>query len=370
MRKLKKIVVILVVLMFLVGYIFQSKSKAATYLIEEAELYSKGEMVCFRYQEVAVAVQFVVYQKDGIEYPAYCLNKNLIGVIEKQNMKATVNTTLQDENIWKVIINGYPFMTPSELRCYNEHEAFAATQMAVYDVIYNYDWSDFEADNEQGNRILAAAQEISENARNSKEEMTRGKVTIQPIENEWKNDNIEEGYISKYYEVITNAESVAYEVQLEKTNVQGIKIVNSNNEEQSKFENGEKFKVLVPVFTIENVIDDNITFEIYGTANLKTKPILYGETGNSSFQDYALVAGEWEYAEGRFKEEYKNNNDQEKEGLNDEEKENQEETEVNEKTEGQQNKKVEEKVIEEEKNIKSQGKKLIENNKTLPRTGF
>lgn len=381
MKVLEHIVIILGILLASIGGFLQNESKAATYLIEEAELYSKGEMVCFRYQEVAVAVHFVVYQKDGVEYPAYCLDKKLMGVTAQQKMRATVNNTLQDENIWKVIINGYPFVTPAELKCRNEHEAFAATKMAVYDVIYNYDWSDFEADSEQGKRILIAAQEISKNAKNSEEKMTTGIVTIQPIENEWKNDNVENEYISKNYEVITNAESVEYTVQLKNTNVQGIKIVNNNNEEQSKFQNGERFKILLPMSNIENVTDKNITFEICVEANLRTKPILYGETGNSSFQDYALVAGEWEYAEGRFQEEYKINGEQEKESLNDEEKkeqeelndaekENQEEKEVKEKTNGQQNKNAEGKVTEEQKSIKSQGKKLIGNNKTLPRTGF
>lgn len=383
MKKLKNIVIILVILLFLIGTVFQNESKAATYLVDEAVVYSKGEMVCFRYQEVDFAVQFAVYQKDGIEYPAYCLNKDLMSVAEGLRMKAIVNTTVQDENIWKVIINGYPFMTPSQLKCNNEHEAFAATQIAVYDVIHNHAWSDFEAYNEQGKRVLTAAQEISKNARNSKEKMVTGKITIQPIENEWKNDTIEDGYISKYYEVITNVESVEYAVQLENTNVQGIKIENSNHEEQSKFKNGEKFKVLIPVSSIENVVDSNITFEIYVTANLKTKPILYGETVSPSFQNYALAAGEWECAEGRFQEEYKINKEEEKEDLNDEEKEEQEEKEelndaekekqeeeVKEKTDGQQDEKVEEKVIEEQKNIKSQGEKLIENNRILPRTGF
>lgn len=43
---------------------FQNKSKAVTYLINETNLYSKGELVSFVYKEnIKVGVQFVVYKK-------------------------------------------------------------------------------------------------------------------------------------------------------------------------------------------------------------------------------------------------------------------------------------------------------------------
>ena len=70
-------VVILLVTMLM---IFPNKAEAAsTYFIDEADLYSKGELVCFTYQNNLIGVEFVVYKKDGVEYPAYCLNRNLPG---------------------------------------------------------------------------------------------------------------------------------------------------------------------------------------------------------------------------------------------------------------------------------------------------
>ena len=45
-------------------------------------------------------------------------------------------------------------------------------------------------------------------------------------------------------------------------------------------------------------------FEIEVTADMKTKPILYGESGDSNKQSYALAAGEYEYETGKMNVKY------------------------------------------------------------------
>lgn len=392
MRIFKKLMVIqmLVVLLLTLGVFFQNDSKAVTYLIQEADLYSKGEMVSFAHQEMAVAVQFVVYQKDGIEYPAYCLDKKLMGVTQQQGVKATVNKALEDENIWKVIVNGYPFKTPSELKCYTEHEAFAATKMAIYDVLYDYNWSDFDAYNEQGKRVLVAAEEISKNAKNSKETMPEGNVSIKPIDGEWKNDVLEADYISKSYKIVTSVESTEYTVTLEGVDIQGVKVVDENNQEKSKFKIEEQFKVLIPVSETENRFDTNITFEICVTANLKTKPILYGETASKVFQNFALASGEWEFGQASFEESYvvqnseeennkevqdegdKEDNEGMKEQIKNEEEDNEEIKEEAQKENNAEAKGEVEELKEEQKNMQYENKVSMADKKPmiLPRTGF
>ena len=85
MKILKKIIIILIItsMFFASSIIFADKSKAATtYPIQFADLYSKGEIDGFYYKNISVGVQFVVYKKDGVEYPAYCLDRNRAGVTE------------------------------------------------------------------------------------------------------------------------------------------------------------------------------------------------------------------------------------------------------------------------------------------------
>ena len=54
--------------------------KAATFPINQANLYSKGEVVLFDYDHIGIGVEVTVYSKDGIEYPVYCLNKGKQGI--------------------------------------------------------------------------------------------------------------------------------------------------------------------------------------------------------------------------------------------------------------------------------------------------
>ena len=72
MRKVISIVMLFIVLIstFNVSLAFE---------IADREVYSKGE--CERlltYNGMKVITTYVVYNKDGVEYPAYCLDKKLI----------------------------------------------------------------------------------------------------------------------------------------------------------------------------------------------------------------------------------------------------------------------------------------------------
>lgn len=309
MRKLKKIIniTIILVLMFSMLGIFENKSNASTYLINEADLYSKGEMVSFSYKGIIVGVEFVVYKKDGVEYPAYCLNRNLPGVTSSQGTKVSVSKTVENAAVWRAVTNGYPFKTASQLNCNSDMEAFAATKMAVYDALYTYDWDDFETLNDEGKRVIAAAESISKKARSSKETKAVGKVEIKSMTETWKEDNIDNSYISKTYQVITNVESTKYQIKLDGFDINNVKLTDENNKEKTEFSSGEKFKVLIPVTELETKIDVTKDFTITATANLRTKPVLYGETGNSNYQDYALAAGEWEFETTVLKAQYLSN---------------------------------------------------------------
>ena len=70
----KKILVVLVIAIIAIS-MFTSihfESNAATMPINKADLYSKGEVVFFNYDNIGIGVEVIVYKKDGVEYPAYC----------------------------------------------------------------------------------------------------------------------------------------------------------------------------------------------------------------------------------------------------------------------------------------------------------
>ncbi len=300
--KIKKILSILIILITIImGLSIYSKDvKAATYLIEEADLYSKEELVCFRYQGTKIGVEFVVYEKDGIEYPAYCLNKNLPGVTTEEGYKVQVDKLVNNNKIWRAVVNGYPFKTPAQLGCNSNAEAFAATKMAVYDAMYNYDWDDFEGMNAQGNRIITAAEKISKLARSSSETKPIAIVDINETSEGWKIDNIDSEYISREFEVACNLQYDKYSLKVNNSGIGNIKIVDGNNEEKNELKNGENFKVLIPI----SELDKSGEIEIEVVADVKTRPILYGESGDSSKQSYALAAGDYEFENAKIRIKY------------------------------------------------------------------
>lgn len=300
--KIKKILSILIILITIImGLSIYSKDvKAATYLIEEANLYSKEELVCFRYQGTKIGVEFVVYEKDGIEYPAYCLNKNLPGVTTEEGYKVQVDKLVNNNKIWRAVVNGYPFKTPAQLGCNSNAEAFAATKMAVYDAMYNYDWDDFEGMNAQGNRIITAAEKISKLARSSSETKPIAIVDINETSEGWKIDNIDSKYISREFEVACNLQYDKYSLKVNNSGIGNIKIVDGNNEEKNELKNGENFKVLIPI----SELDKSGEIEIEVVADVKTRPILYGESGDSSKQSYALAAGDYEFENAKIRIKY------------------------------------------------------------------
>ena len=303
--KIKNILIVTLVLITIISTLLglRTEAKAATYIINEANLYSKGELVCFKYQEATVGVEFVVYKKDGVEYPAYCLNRNLPGVTEEESYTVSADKLVTDSKIWRAVTNGYPFKTASQLGCNSDIEAFAATKMAVYDAMYNYNWKDFEGLNAQGNRVIAAAEKISKAARSSSATKPVSIVTVKTNDTKWEMDSINKDYASKTFNVTTNVQSNEYKVKLNNVKIENVKVTDEKNNEKTTFKTGEKFKVLIPISEMDKKGD----FEIEVIADMKTRPILYGNSGNSSKQSYALAAGEYEFESTKLKVNYLKN---------------------------------------------------------------
>ena len=304
--KIKKIIsiILIIITMITTFSIFRNNSKAATYLIDEADLYSKGEIVCLTYKKtIKVGIEFVVYEKNGVEYPAYCLNRDLPGVTSDGGYNVKAEQLVTNSKIWRAVTNGYPFKTAKQLGCNSDIEAFAATKMAVYDMMYNYNWNDFKGINEQGERVLNAAIKISQTARNSAAAKDVPVVTVKTDDKKWEMDKNEEEYASKTFYVETNVTSTKYNVKLNNVSAEGVKITNENNEEKSEFKNGEKFKVLIPISEMDKAGE----LEVEVTADMRTFPILYGDSGDSNKQSYALVAGEYEFESTKIKLNYLEN---------------------------------------------------------------
>lgn len=88
--------------------------------IDSAEIYGKGTMDYHLqyWNDERQTWSYVIcnpayYLHNGIQYPAYCVNSDLPGVIENGSYGVTVDSMIDNVLVWRAVINGYP---------YNQHQ--------------------------------------------------------------------------------------------------------------------------------------------------------------------------------------------------------------------------------------------------------
>lgn len=296
------------IMLLVLNFLGITNSIYAAELKESVKLENIGDCgALLKYKGTEVTTTFVAY-KDGTKaYPAYCLNVNLPGVGEKGSYTVTTKNLVTDVGLWRRIINGYPYKTIKELGCKTKEEAFTATKHAVYCYVHNVNPNDYKAIGTAGKRTLNAMNQIIENAKNSKETKIETSVKINKNLSNWSIDSKDNNYVSKIYEVKSNADFKNYSITIEKegkaNNPEGWKITNENNEEKTKFNKGEKFKVLIPL----NNLTSGGTFKLFAKTELNTRPVLYGKAPSNNLQDYAITTLQYEDGIAETKENYNEN---------------------------------------------------------------
>ena len=76
------------------------------------------------YKGNSIKTTYVAYVKDGIEYPAYCLDANVDGVGERGEYVVNGADKLRNIEVWRAIINGYPYKSLEELGAANRSGGF------------------------------------------------------------------------------------------------------------------------------------------------------------------------------------------------------------------------------------------------------
>lgn len=293
---MKKIISIIILMIIILVNLFTITSNAIN--ITSADLYSKGYFVgLLKWGDIRLVCNYVVYQKDGVEYPAYCLQRDLPGVTEDNPYTVSVNSLVNNVSVWRTIINGYPYKTVSELGCQTEIEAFFATKQAVYCALYNRDLSEYSALSPEGERCLNALNQIVTAARTSNISKISADININSVNENWEIDAINNEFISKEFSATANATINEYTISLNETFPEGTKVVDIDNNEKTTFESSENFKILIP---LKNIEQDG-SFNINVSGQVKTKPIFYGKSSNSLAQDYALTASSYEDGTGTSK---------------------------------------------------------------------
>ena len=61
------LMIIIIAMASLLTILEQNQVQAATLPITKADLYSRGEVVLFDYDNIGIGVEVIVYQKEGVE---------------------------------------------------------------------------------------------------------------------------------------------------------------------------------------------------------------------------------------------------------------------------------------------------------------
>lgn len=298
----KKLISIISIIVILIGLI--PISSKAVVPIDTAYIYAnKKTEGLLMWKGLKIHTHLAVYKKDGKEYPAYCMNRELPGVEIGRSQTVDVKQLVNNVMVWRTIINGYPCKSISELGCNTEEEAYLATKQAVYCMLTNRDVNEYSAIGEAGERTLNALKTIVNNARNSNQTKVSSELTVNEQEKLWKIDNLDSSYISKTFLVTANTSMSKYTVNVKNLNIEGYKLVDQNNKEKTEFSNSEKFKILIPIQEVKQ--DGNFSIEV--SAQVATKPVFYGESRDSGLQSYALTGYTYEEGTGSKKVYYTKN---------------------------------------------------------------
>ena len=308
---ISKITKIILITFFIVMCICQGFTYA-TFNINKADLYSKGRckpLLKMKSNGGDIIVTKVVYNNGGKENPAYCINVELDGVGERGNYSVTIDSIVSNPLVWRAITNGYPYKSLESLGVQDEDEAYTATKQAVYCVLYNYDTSRYLPIGVEGERTLNALNKIVKAARENTNVKPSNNITIQPT-SEWKIDEEKSEYISKKFKIETECNAKEFEINISELSVPQEKSEDTNKillcdlggNEITKTQKNE-FKIMIPINKLEK--DGKIKINV--KAQLETKPVLFGNSNNSTLQNYAITGEMYEGGEGELEINYSKN---------------------------------------------------------------
>ena len=225
---------------------------------------------------------YICYKEDGEKYPAYCIVPNTNGVDEEGSYTVTVNKLLDNKLIYNVLVNGYPYKTPSQLGVQTADDAYVATKLALKNALLDRNVTGFyKAADKRGEAILSAMFKIIENGKSGNAVNKDAKITINEL-----GDFIEkENYYYKEYKVIADSNISEYTIDSFKRFPEGTYITDENGITKKTFSFGENFRIVIP----KSEFNKDISGKINITATCNTKPVFYGEAPSSTIQDYAIT---------------------------------------------------------------------------------
>lgn len=234
-----------------------------------------------------ITTTYTTYTEGGKEYPAYCLNKEYPGVGELDGYTVDVTSVLDNVQVWRTIINGFPYKSAGELGLANDLEAFQATKQAVYCILYGFDPVTRYRGAEQGadargDAIKRAIVNIVNEGRYGSQTPSDPSVTLSNSGSLYEDGN----YYTQKINVSSTVEMSNYIITATANLPQGTIITNSNGIVTNSFNGNESMYIKIPKSQMNKDIS-NAIINVQGKC--KTYPVFYGKTRVEGTQNYALA---------------------------------------------------------------------------------
>lgn len=280
-KYIKKVTSLLLIFLCMMSFCFSNFVSATS--ISNAYIQKIGDAPHhLKYNGHYVQISVVGHYANGTFYPAYCLNHSLTGA-EAGAYDVSINQIYNNDAVWRVVVNGFPYKTAAQMGLQSDFDAFAVTKMAVYCVLGQSNLAGFTADANDGTAqaMLGKLHKLVNLGINGQGSQTQGTLSAGKV-----GELSEEGnYYSQRFVANSGVGLANYTI----TNISGFPegtfVANLNGGAQNTFGQNEQFKLMIPKSGFTSDINGNI----YLTGKSTTYPILYGESRNPATQDYVVT---------------------------------------------------------------------------------
>lgn len=305
MKKIKRILTILI-LCLQIMLLGKSVSAASINEVKDLERGEKGYYCVQKWNGekwIYLTYNTTYYTDiDGQRHVAYCLSPGLPGVGyvsgEKETYKVKIKEILNNDIIWRIVKNGYPYKSPEQLGVETIDDAYFATMQAINCTLRGYtleqakelyspgkfaiNGESLEDIQRRGNKTLTAMYNLINEGLNGKENRSGLiNISIKKITELVKENN---EFYSQIFKIESSSEISEYKITNLEKFPNGTYISDIKGNEKNIFQKGENFKIMIPKNQIINDINGKITVE----AKQKNYPVFYAESTISGYQDYAL----------------------------------------------------------------------------------
>ncbi len=224
------------------------------------------------------------YTEDGRKIPVFCLNVYKDGPeVLSGGYNVTINNSIQSSQLLNILLNGYPYKTAQQLGVRDDSEAYYITQFAV--------WINQEGF-ELWRWINNGEEEYIRNALVSlynKRDLPTQVINVNINATNTKAmqiDNINPNYISAEYTINSNVSLTNLTVNIPNNQYNAI-IRDVNNNVVSDFATLKKFKVLVPLSSLNGV--NNVSINMNITAKTNEFNAYYGTAPSDLYQNIGVA---------------------------------------------------------------------------------